>query len=53
MLESNLSAHTMAGQYPERGLRKRRSVPNHPKWVLACPKAINSAKRKAARSASA
>lgn len=28
MLESNLSACAMAGQYPERLLLKRRSVPN-------------------------
>lgn len=53
MLESNLSAGTMAGQYQERRLCKRRSVPNHQAEVLDCPKALNSPARKAARSASA
>ena len=53
MLESNPSACTMAGQCLERFLSERRSRPPIlEKGVLACPKAINSSEREAARRAS-
>src|SRR5215475_2117516 len=53
LLESNPSACAMAGQCLERFLDQKRSRPPIlEKGVLACPKAINSPEREAARSAS-
>jgi hypothetical protein len=52
LLESNPSACAMAGQYPERLSREALQSQIIEKWVLACPKAINSSEREAARSAS-